>query len=212
MKNRSSGFTLIEMLVVIAIISLLAVALLPNIVSGREAANQTADRVQLGWHYFNITNYERKFKQYPRGSGHQWVLDPWVRGVVERTPQNLEKYFTPGLSGGGIAELKRELQETGTVWATADALTSLDTDYAGRDSRQRRGNIMSGKVPWMSNDNEFGPAFPDGSVNVLMGDGVVLTLHIDPDFLDYGWTVERVGEAFPVGPDSPHHLLQQLVR
>ena len=210
MRNRSSGFTLIEMLVVIGIISLLAVALLPNIVSGRAAANQTADAANLSWHYFNILDYERKYKHYPRGRGHQWVLDPWVRGVVERTPQNLEKYFTPGLSGDVIRDLKRELEETGTVWSTADALTSLDTDYAGRDSSRRSGSIMSGKVPWMSNDNEFDPAFPDGSINVLMGDGVVRVLHIDPDFLGYGWTVEKVAERFPVGPESPHPLLQQL--
>ena len=81
----------------------------------------------------------------------------------------------------------------------------------GRDGR-RPGRIFSGNVPWIANDNEFGPAFTDGSINVLMGDGVVRTLYIDPDFLDYGLTVQMVEEPFPVGPDSPHPLLQQLVK
>ena len=212
MRDRTSGFTLIEMLVVIGIISLLAVALLPNIIGAKESANKTADEFNLYRHYENITLYEQRYGHYPRGTGHQWVLDPWVRGVVEHTPQNMERYFTPGLSGGEVLALKEELDRGGAIWTDLESLTSLDTDYAGRDGRKRTGNIFSGNVPWMANDNEFGPAFTDGSINVLMGDGSIRTLYIDPDFLDYGWTVQRVEEPFPVGPDSPHRLLQQLVK
>ena len=105
MRNRSSGFTLIEMLVVIGIISLLAVTLLPQIIGAKELANLTADRANLKWHYQTITIYRQKYGHYPTGSGHQWVLDTWVRGVAEHTPQNLEKYFTPGLDDA----YKREL-------------------------------------------------------------------------------------------------------
>ena len=212
MRDRTSGFTLIEMLVVIGIISLLAVALLPNIIGARTAANQTADAAHLVFHYDNIILYEQRYSHYPRGTGHQWILDPWVRGVVEHTPQNMERYFTPGLSGGEVLALREELDRGGAIWTDPGSVTSLDTDYAGRDARRRTGNILSGKLPWMANDNEFGPAFTDGSINVLMGDRVVRTLYIDPDFLGYGWTVQMVEEPFPVGPDSPHPLLQQLVK
>ncbi len=210
MRNRSSGFTLIEMLVVIGIISLLAVALLPQIIGARERANQVADAGNLRWHYQTILLYQQKHGQFPRGSGHQWVLDPWVRGDVERTPQNFDRYFTPGLDN----QYKRGLLEEGVdnIWKDRNSLISLDTDYAGRGSHSQIRKLDSGRVPWMANDNEGDIVFIDGSINVLMGDGTVLTLYIDPDFLEYGWTTDMVDEPFPVGPDSPHPLLRQLAK
>ena len=34
-----------------------------------------------------------------RGGGHRFVLDTWVRNIVEHTPQNMERYFSPQAIG-----------------------------------------------------------------------------------------------------------------
>ena len=205
---RSAGFTLIELMVVIAIISLLAVALLPQVVGSQEAANRAADQANLRYHYQLLFQYKDRYKHSPRGGGSQFVLDPWVRRVCEHTEQNFERYWTPGIED----DHPRVLREQGldNIWQTVDDISSLDTHYAGRAAEHKRGKLWSGKEPLMSNDNEFGPAFLDQTIHVLMGDGSVKELFFDPDLMDAGYAGDGVEEWFPVGADSPLELLQKL--
>ena len=91
---RQAGFTLIELMVVVTIIALLAVAILPELVKSQEIANQAADQGHLRWHFTTIVNYKTRYKSPPRGGGHKFVIDPWIRNVVEHTPQNLDRYFS----------------------------------------------------------------------------------------------------------------------
>ena len=206
MKNSQQGFTLIELLVVIGIISLLAVALLPQVIEGKTAANMAADEANLRWHYQTFLNYKNKMKRYPKGGGHQFILRPWVEGMVEHTEQNFDRYFSPQEEGD---ERKDELKETlgvENIWKSVDDLSSEDTHYAGRAVEHKR-RMFSGKEIWMATDNEFGSTYPDGTIIVLMGDGATRQLQRAKELKE--WGPEDVDEefTFEVGPNSPLDLL-----
>jgi prepilin-type N-terminal cleavage/methylation domain-containing protein len=207
MRDPRAGFTLIELLVVIGIIALLAAAFLPDILGAQSSADQAADRANLSWHYTQITRYKTDYGKLPRGTGHKFVIDPWVRRKVEHTEANFRRYWTPGLEDPRRDAL--EAQGLDSIWKTQDELTSEDTHYAGPgpDTRRQR---LSGRIAIMANDNEFGPAFNDFAINVLLGDGALKTLQLDPDLLELDFDPDAEGANFPVGPESDHPLLKGL--
>lgn len=206
--GSSAGFTLIELLVVIGILGVLMAVLLPQIVSSRESSNIFADQANLKWHYQTLEIYKQRRKRMPTEGGHKFVLAPWIDGVIEKTPENMDRYFTPGLNDVRYQELKE--MEVADVWNSYSDVSSADTSYAGRAKKHLSGNLLSGNEAWMANDNEFGPAFRSGAINVLLGSGSVRELTLDdlrkvmPDY------DPDKGDNFPVGPDSPLELLQKL--
>ena len=207
MKKPQQGFTLIELLVVIGIISLLAVALLPQVIEGKTAANMAADQANLRWHYATFMNYKNKMTHYPKGGGHEFILRPWVEGMVEHTEQNFDRYFSPQEDGD---ERKDELKaDVESIWKSVDDLTSEDTHYAGRAAEHKR-RMFSGKEIWMATDNEFGGTYPDGTIIVLMGDGATKKLLRAKQLKEY--YPEDIDEefVFEVGPNSPHKGLAKL--
>jgi prepilin-type N-terminal cleavage/methylation domain-containing protein len=208
--HRAAGFTLIELLVVIAILGLLIASFAPDIFGSRLRARIAADQQNLRWHYQQFTLYEQKYKKLPSKTGHKFVLAPWVEGVVQRTEQNMDRYWTPETNDPRKDELKS--QEPEQIWRSFDELSSEDTNYAGPGAtvvRQLR--LGNGKLPLMADDNEFGPAWEDWTINVLLGDGNVKELTI-LDLQEYGFDSDAEGANFEVGPESAHPLLQQLER
>lgn len=204
-----AGFTLIELMVVIGIISLLVVFLAPRLLESKMATNIAADAGNLRWHYQQITEYKRKFRRWPRGGGHKFVLDTWVREVCEHTPENRDRYFTPGLmEEDEYYQDEIRTRDPRDLWKRLEDLSSQDTHYAGRAKGKYRG-MESGNEAWMANDNELGPAFQDGTINVLVGNGNVRQL-LKRDQLQEYWQDVYDEEGFPVGPDSPYPLLQDL--
>jgi prepilin-type N-terminal cleavage/methylation domain-containing protein len=210
MKSRNQGFTLIELMVVITIIALLAVAILPELVKSQERSRQAADQLNLRWHFQNITNYRGRYKTSPRGGGHKFVLDPWIRGVVEHTPQNMERYFSPQIMGEDDRYLELKEMDAEEYWKSQDEVTSFDTNWAGVAQEHKR-NCMTGKRIIMATDNEDENVYPDGAVVVLFGDGVIKTLFRDPDFAKHGYSIDPdEDELIDVGPNSRHPQLMKL--
>ncbi len=210
MRVSPNGFTLVEVLVVIGIITLLAAAIVPALSSGTRQAHKLVDQANLQWHHQQILLYQQKYGHLPRGTGAQFILDPWVRGIVDRNQTNFARYWTPGVDDERRIEL--EAMDPKSVWRDASKITSADTHYAGPSKAYRkRMRLNDGEQPLLANDNENGPAFRDHTVHVLMADGSVTKLHVDPHLMAYGFTGEAE-DVFPIGSSSPHPLLQKLSR
>ncbi len=116
MTERASGFTLIEILVVIGILSLLAVALIPNLVGAGEQARRTETHVRMQTLKTAIDSYERRHGYFPPDN----FIDP--EGKVKATPDSIN---------AGIESLVIFLhQEAGgtTLVDHEDWLTNADGD------------------------------------------------------------------------------------
>lgn len=208
--NRSGGFTLIELLVVIAILGLLIATFAPDIFGSRTRARVAADQANLRWHYQQFEIYSQKHKSLPPYTGYKFVLAPWVKRTLQRTEQNFNRYWVPEITDPRKEELSQ--QDPEKIWTNFDDLRSDDTNYAGPGPDLiRRLRLGNGKLPIMSDDNEYGPAFEDYTINVLLGDGHVKELILD-DLTQYGFDPDQEGTVFEVGAGSPHPLLQQLER
>lgn len=118
---RKTGFTLVEVLVVIAIIAVLVGLLLPAVQSAREAARRTQCSNNLKQLAIGILNHEAGKKIFPtNGWGFAWTGDPdrgsnrrqpggWVYNVLPFIEQTELHALGAGLSGAAkdAASLQR---------------------------------------------------------------------------------------------------------
>ena len=75
--KRRSGFTLVELLAVVAIIGLLVGLMLPAIQSAREAARRTTCGNNLKQLAVACLEYDESQRHFPSGGwGYQWNGDP----------------------------------------------------------------------------------------------------------------------------------------
>ena len=209
--RRTAGYTLVELLIVVGIIVHFAATFLPDLLSGRLQANIAADCSNLSRHYqwLDVYRSPTKVGHMPTESGRKFLLDTWVRGVIDPTVENFDRFFTPGIRevDPRWIELRKKIERGEKIWTDLGTLTSLDTHYAARAKQHIRGMIAPTEA-WIANDNEAGWAFQDGTVNILWGNGRVQQLSLAKIVEQFKWQGPEVFKTW--GPDSLHPALRKL--
>lgn len=216
--KKAAGFTLIELLVVIGILSLLAVYVLQNIAGGADTAKEFANRKNLTWWYTQIQSYKSRYQKWPKGGGSDMLRTLWLSSVIEKTPTNLQKFFSPfSIEDPDSFFHEAKVMDLDELWK--ESIDPSETDYAARAKGQKR-NWVSGKQAWMSDDNYDGTAWnATKSMSILFGDGAARTYHVDTEMIEQGWLTQDEADAImseesdlviQIGPQSRIPFLQKL--
>lgn len=137
---RSGGFTLVEILVVLAIIAILAAILMPAFNGAREGAKQTNCASNLQQIGIAVRLYYDDEKRYPATLA---VLLPATSKL-----SNSRKYTTSNVGSGCTAtdtEPCDNINGTGHL-KTTDVLLCPDDDHSGAEPRSSYGDV-SNKLP-----------------------------------------------------------------
>lgn len=137
MKERR-GLTLVEMLVVIAIVGLLVALLLPAVQSARESARQTQCRNNLKQIGLAALQHEASHQHFPTGGwGWGWIGDP-DRGFDQKQPGGWVYNLLPWLDQQPLYSLQSGLTATSSPTRAAAGQQVVRTSVAAFVCPSRR--------------------------------------------------------------------------
>ena len=145
------GFTLVELLVVIAIIAVLIALLLPAVQSAREAARQMQCRNHLKQLALGCLQHESITKRLPTGGwGWVWTGDPDL-GTDRRQPGGWIYNILPYIEQQALHDMGAGLATSATAAAAAQRMTVvLPMLYC-----PTRGPAIAHSLSWSINVNVF---------------------------------------------------------
>jgi prepilin-type N-terminal cleavage/methylation domain-containing protein len=210
--KKNQGFTLIEVLVVIAIISLMMVWLLPQIAGGQRSVDEAQCRKQLQDIYAASVVYKsRNSNRLPSGRGVTFFWQLWDSGAIPKTDDGRRLFFCPEvIPVASPRALDVKDSEIKALWPDADSFTSEDTHYAARARAHSRTMTRDGAI-WFADDNEGASNHASNVINVLYSNGKPGSIQIG-DLKEEGYWEGGDDPAyfFPVGEGSPHPELSKL--
>ena len=176
LKKLTKGFTLVEMLVVIAIISILAASLFPAISSAMDMARATALKTKGKgiWNAIRVANSERE----PLGKSSLWPAD-----VEDKYASSSEKYFQYLLSDGKgtaqdvaedrlVEDLSLDSFSAQGITTAANASDFTKDHMAWRVAKVNEGT--PGELPFIVTKNTDGTSFsctgPDDEGKIELND------------------------------------------
>lgn len=205
-----AGFTLLELMVVILIISILATFLIPRISSGLERAEVTACQANLRAINQGLIEYRTKYARLPTGSGVAFfasLIADKAWPAEQATSKQLscpsvdQSSLTPAQEGLPLKDWYKDLKQVDGGYSA----------YAGRDMKRHplRKHPSTEDEAVVADDNDGG-ANHGTTTNVLWGNGIVFALEVidlqNDGTLPPGDDVEYI----TVGPDSEVESLRKL--
>ena len=167
----SGGFTLVELLVVLAIIGILVALLLPAVQMAREAARATQCRNHLRQQSLAMFQHHDVFKHFPAGGwGFHWAGDPdrpndqsqpggWIFAILPFVEQESLHQLPKDGAPNTITSAQRE--GTSQLIATSLPLFNCPSRRPSKPLENSAGNW-----PWNANAGDVGPrARSDYAVN-----------------------------------------------
>ncbi|MFT3785299.1 MAG: type II secretion system protein [Tepidisphaeraceae bacterium] len=143
-STRRTGFTLVELLVVIGIIALLISVLLPALNTARRSANQTKCMAALKQIGIGLQFYSQEYKGY-------WPLTRDARDVIagkttiqRRWTDMIAKYFNKGLKNGDFTNVAdiAAIRRSSVLWGCPS--WAKTTEYSSTASAAAADNVYSG--------------------------------------------------------------------
>lgn len=129
-KVRSCGFTLVELLVVMAVVGILVALLLPAVQAAREAARATQCRNHLKQQALAMHNHHDTYRQFPSGGwGYNWVGDPDRSGLKQ--------------PGGWMFSLLPFIEQVSLHTLSADGDPNVITPQQRNGAQQMIGTTLS---------------------------------------------------------------------
>jgi prepilin-type N-terminal cleavage/methylation domain-containing protein len=200
-KKRQSGFTLVEILVVIAIIALIIGLVTPTLFQGQERAHVVACQNNLKEIGTTILLYKGSHEnRFPSASGIRFFLEPWRTHEIEHTEKNAKIYVCPGDTQGTFVVDP----ETGEfLLEDLEAVDSRVTSYAGRNTRDYPlRKVKLGDQAIVSDDWENGPNHRN-VINVLFADLSFQSMNVRED-------LDSDPNELVVGEESQVEILRVL--
>lgn len=205
-----AGFTLLELMVVILIISILATFLIPRITSAIERAEVTACQANLRAINQGLIEYRTKYSKLPGGSGVAFFASIIADKVWQAEQATSKQMTCPAVDQSALTPAQEELPLK-DWYKDLDQLDGGWSTYAGRDMKRHalRKHPSSEEEAIVADDNDGG-ANHGTTTNVLWGNGIVFALELID--LQKDGTIPQGEDVLyiTVGPDSEVESLRKL--